>query len=56
MTRGRVLDWAPAVVVLAVLVLAPLLFSEYYLSAVLTKAMWLGIAAVTVVLIAGGAI
>lgn len=53
MTRGRVVDWAPTVVVLAVLLLAPLLFSEYYLSAVLTKALWLGIAAVSLIFLAG---
>jgi branched-chain amino acid transport system permease protein len=53
MTRGRVLDWAPAVIILAVLLLAPLVFSEYYLSAVLTKALWLGIAAVSLIFLAG---
>ena len=53
MTRIRVLDWAPAVVVLAVLALAPLLFSDFYLSAVLTKALWLGIAAASLIFLAG---
>jgi branched-chain amino acid transport system permease protein len=52
-TRARALDWAPTVVVAVVLVLAPLLFSEYYLSAVLTKALWLGIAAVSLIFLAG---
>jgi branched-chain amino acid transport system permease protein len=52
-TRARALDWAPAVVVLAVLALAPLLFSDFYLSAVLTKALWLGLAAVSLIFLAG---
>jgi branched-chain amino acid transport system permease protein len=53
MTRARALDWAPAAVVLLVLALAPLLFSEFYLSAVLTKALWLGLAAVSLIFLAG---
>jgi branched-chain amino acid transport system permease protein len=50
---ARVLDWAPALVLLLVLALAPLLFSDFYLSAVLTKALWLGIAAVSLIFLAG---
>ena len=38
MSRARALDWAPALVVVVALALAPLLFSDFYLSAVLTKA------------------
>jgi branched-chain amino acid transport system permease protein len=52
-TRARALDWVPGLVAVAILVLAPLLFSEYYLSAVLTKALWLGIAAVSLIFLAG---
>ena len=53
MNRARVLDWAPSIVVLAVLAFAPLLFSDFYLSAVLTKALWLGLAAVSLIFLAG---
>src|SRR5687767_8260771 len=53
MSRSRALDWAPTIVVLVVLALAPLLFSDFYLSAVLTKALWLGIAAVSLIFLAG---
>ena len=39
----------------AVLILcpAPLIFSDFYLSAVITKALWLGIAAVSLIFLAG---
>jgi branched-chain amino acid transport system permease protein len=53
MSRARVLDWGPGIVVLAVLAFAPLLFSDFYLSAVLTKALWLGLAAVSLIFLAG---
>jgi branched-chain amino acid transport system permease protein len=43
----------PALVALLVLVLAPLIFSDFYLSAVITKALWLGIAAVSLTFLAG---
>ena len=36
-----------------ILVLAPLIFSDFYLSAVITKALWLGIAAVSLIFLAG---
>jgi branched-chain amino acid transport system permease protein len=36
-----------------VLLLAPLLFTEFYLSAVITKALWLGIAAASLIFLAG---
>jgi branched-chain amino acid transport system permease protein len=52
-TRARALDWLPGLVAVAILALAPLLFSEYYLSAVLTKGLWLGIAAVSLIFLAG---
>jgi branched-chain amino acid transport system permease protein len=53
LTRERALAWGPGLLVLVVLALAPLLFSEFYLSAVLTKALWLGIAAVSLIFLAG---
>ena len=37
MTRVRVVDWGPVAIAILVLALAPLLFTDYYLSAVLTK-------------------
>jgi branched-chain amino acid transport system permease protein len=52
-TGARVVDWGPAVVVLAVLAFAPLIFSDFYVSAVLTKALWLGLAAVSLIFLAG---
>ena len=53
MTPARALDRGPAAIAILVLALAPLFFSEYYLSAVLTKALWLGIAAVSLTFLAG---
>jgi branched-chain amino acid transport system permease protein len=53
MSRARLVDWAPALVAVAILALAPLIFSEFYLSAVLTKALWLGLAAVSLIFLAG---
>jgi len=52
-SRTRALDWGPGIIVLAVLAFAPLLFSDFYLSAVLTKALWLGLAAVSLIFLAG---
>jgi branched-chain amino acid transport system permease protein len=49
----RALWWAPGMVVVVVLAAAPLLFTDFYLSAVLTKALWLGIAAVSLTFLAG---
>jgi branched-chain amino acid transport system permease protein len=56
-TRGltpleRALWWGPAAVILLVLALGPLLFSDFYLSAVITKALWLGIAAASLIFLA----
>ena len=52
MTRGaRTLVGARPLAVL-ILVLAPLLFTDFYLSAVITKALWLGIAAVSLIFLA----
>ena len=57
MTRSalveRALWWAPGMAIVVVLAAAPLLFSDFYLSAVLTKALWLGIAAVSLTFLAG---
>jgi branched-chain amino acid transport system permease protein len=50
---SRVLQWGPGIAILLVLALAPLLFSDFYLSAVLTKALWLGLAAVSLIFLAG---
>lgn len=52
-TRARALQWGPGIVLVLVLALAPLLFSDFYLSAVLTKALWLGLAAVSLIFLAG---
>jgi branched-chain amino acid transport system permease protein len=52
-TIDRLLRWGPGAVALVVLALGPLLFSDFYLSAVLTKALWLGIAAASLTFLAG---
>jgi branched-chain amino acid transport system permease protein len=52
-TLERALRLGPALVAVFVLVLAPLIFSDFYLSAVITKALWLGIAAVSLTFLAG---
>jgi branched-chain amino acid transport system permease protein len=49
----RALWWGPGLVLVAALVLAPLLFTDFYLSQVLTKALWLGIAAASLIFLAG---
>ena len=51
-TLERALWWGPGLVLILVLVLAPLLFSDFYLSAVITKALWLGIAAASLIFLA----
>jgi branched-chain amino acid transport system permease protein len=50
---GRPLDRALALVALVVLALGPLIFSDFFLSAVLTKMLWLGIAAASLIFLAG---
>jgi branched-chain amino acid transport system permease protein len=52
-TRARVVDWGPVAIAMLVLALAPLLFTDFYVSAVLTKALWLGVAAVSLTFLAG---
>jgi branched-chain amino acid transport system permease protein len=53
MTLERGIRWGPGLLAVAFLALAPLLFSDFYLSAVITKALWLGIAAVSLIFLAG---
>jgi branched-chain amino acid transport system permease protein len=53
LTVDRALWWGPGLVIVLVLALAPLLFTDFYLSQVLTKALWLGIAAVSLIFLAG---
>ena len=53
MTLERGIRWGPGLFAVGILALAPLLFSDFYLSAVITKALWLGIAAVSVIFLAG---
>ena len=53
MTLERAIRWGPGLFAVLILVLAPLIFSDFYLSAVITKALWLGIAAVSLIFLAG---
>lgn len=53
LTIDRVLWWGPGLVIVLVLAVAPLLFTDFYLSQVLTKALWLGIAAASLIFLAG---
>ena len=52
LTVERALWWGPALVILVALVLGPLLFTDFYLSQVITKALWLGIAAASLIFLA----
>ena len=52
LTLERALWWGPALVLTLILAVAPLLFSDFYLSQVLTKALWLGIAAASLIFLA----
>jgi branched-chain amino acid transport system permease protein len=52
LTVERVLWWGPGLLFVLVLVVAPLLFSDFYLSQVITKALWLGIAAASLIFLA----
>ena len=52
LTPERALWWGPALVLTLILAVAPLLFSDFYLSQVLTKALWLGIAAASLIFLA----
>ena len=53
MTADRLLRFGPGLVAVVVLLLAPVLFTDFYLSAVLTKALWLGVAAASLIFLAG---
>jgi branched-chain amino acid transport system permease protein len=48
----RALWWGPGLLLVLILVLAPLLFTDFYLSQVITKALWLGIAAASLIFLA----
>jgi branched-chain amino acid transport system permease protein len=52
LTVERALWWGPGLVLVVVLLLGPLLFTDFYLSAVITKALWLGIAAASLIFLA----
>ena len=49
----RALWWGPGLAIVLILLFAPLLFTDFYLSAVITKALWLGIAAASLIFLAG---
>lgn len=50
---SRVLGWSPTAVVVAFLVLAPVLVSDFFLGQILGRALWLGIAAASLIFLAG---
>jgi branched-chain amino acid transport system permease protein len=52
LTVERALWWGPAAAILLVLALGPLVFTDFYLSAVVTKGLWLGIAAASLIFLA----
>ena len=52
MTLDRSMRYGPALLAALLLALAPLYLTDFYLSAVVTKALWLGIAAVSLVFLA----
>ena len=52
LTVERALWWGPGLLFVLVLAVAPLLFSDFYLSQVITKALWLGIAAASLIFLA----
>ena len=51
---GRVdaVSWAIAAVALLLLVFAPLIFTDFFVGVILTKALWLGIAAASLIFLA----
>ncbi|MFZ0092247.1 MAG: branched-chain amino acid ABC transporter permease [Solirubrobacteraceae bacterium] len=53
MTPPRMVGWAALGVLALVLILAPAIFSEFWLSQILTRALWLGIAALSLTFLAG---
>ena len=52
LTVERALWWGPGLLLVLVLAVAPLLFTDFYLSQVITKALWLGIAAASLIFLA----
>jgi branched-chain amino acid transport system permease protein len=52
LTVERVFWWGPGILFAVILVVAPLLFTDFYLSQVITKALWLGIAAASLIFLA----
>jgi branched-chain amino acid transport system permease protein len=52
LTVDRALWWGPGLVLVLILVLAPLFITDFYLSQVITKALWLGIAAASLIFLA----
>jgi branched-chain amino acid transport system permease protein len=52
-TVERAIRVGPGLLAVLILAFAPLIFSDYYLSAVITKGLWLGIAAVSLIFLAG---
>jgi branched-chain amino acid transport system permease protein len=52
-TAGRAVSWSPALVALAFLALAPVLVSDFFLGQILGRALWLGIAAASLIFLAG---
>ena len=53
MTAARAARWSPWAVVVAFLLLAPLLVSDFFLGQILGRALWLGIAAASLIFLAG---
>ena len=51
--RASPVDWIVGAVVVAVLLLMPFIATEYFVSAILTQALWLGIAAASLIYLAG---
>ena len=50
--RIDVVTWAVVAVALLLLVLAPLIFTDFFVGVILTKALWLGIAAASLIFLA----
>jgi branched-chain amino acid transport system permease protein len=50
-SRGR-LGWPALVVIVVIFALAPLVVSDFFLSVILTKALWLGVAAASLIFLA----
>ena len=52
LTVERALWWGPGLALVLILAVAPLFFTDFYLSQVLTKSLWLGIAAASLIFLA----